>query len=66
MKKFSDDIKRYNFTLTRHDRKLLQALSLDDGHGKLSATVRDLVRQEAERRGIALDTTAQTEAATTS
>lgn len=40
------------FIATELDRSLLKAIAMQDGDSSMSATIRRLIRQEAERRGI--------------
>lgn len=43
------------FIATELDRSLLKAIAIQDGDSSMSATIRRLIRQEAERRGIKAD-----------
>jgi hypothetical protein len=40
---------------TPHDKVLLDRIATQDGESSMSAVVRRLIRQEAARRGIAVD-----------
>lgn len=40
------------FIATELDRSLLKAIAIQDGDSSMSATIRRLIRQEADRRGI--------------
>jgi hypothetical protein len=51
------------FQVPQEDKKLLTQISTLDGNASMSATLRRLIRQEAERRGIPLFTSADTQQA---
>lgn len=42
------------FVATEQDRAQLAAIAKQDGDSSMSATIRRLIRQEAERRGITI------------
>lgn len=43
------------FIATELDKTLLSAIARQDGDSSMSATIRRLIRQEAERRGIEIE-----------
>ena len=43
------------FIATETDKTLLNAIARQDGDSSMSATIRRLIRNEAERRGIKID-----------
>lgn len=47
------------FIATELDKSLLNAIAKQDGDSGMSATIRRLIRQEAQRRGIEVETEQQ-------
>ena len=51
----------FNLEFQPGDRALLETIAHKDGNTSMGAIIRRLIRQEAERRGIALPSTVSTE-----
>ena len=51
----------FNLEFQPGDRALLETIAQKDGNTSMGAIIRRLIRQEAERRGIALPSTVSTE-----
>lgn len=42
----------FRFVLSEQDKAILEKIAVHDGDANMSATIRRLIRQEGERRGI--------------